>query len=344
MKLPRRVSVPQDIPYLSNKYTQWYYSLIMAAKSRTTVDGYTEDHHIIPKCMFIANKRKSKSFGFLAGNPDSSDNLVTFSYREHVIAHWLLVKMTQGTWRYRMEVALSQFRFKKTGITPLEVSRIKTANKQRQLGLIWWNNGEQQILCDKCPSDSYTKGMLPSNNQGASWWNNGVINTLAMHCPGPEWQRGRTPGTNSTKGYKWWNNGQTSLQSRIHPGDGWSPGRFQTLDQQLITSEKLKGTKWWFNGVQWKRSQICPGPEWVLAKRSIGKSKMKGKTFWHKDTVQRISVECPGPGWLPGRIPNTSASIGKSNINKGRKLWNNGIDQKTAHDCPGDGWVMGRLR
>jgi len=36
--------------FLSNKYTSWYYAIITNAQARIS-DGYTENHHIIPKSL-----------------------------------------------------------------------------------------------------------------------------------------------------------------------------------------------------------------------------------------------------------------------------------------------------
>ena len=77
--------------FLINKYTEWYYSIINLAKSRTVVSVYTEKHHIIPKSL---------------GGDNSNDNLVKLTAREHIICHRLLVKMTQGDGRRKMSHAL----------------------------------------------------------------------------------------------------------------------------------------------------------------------------------------------------------------------------------------------
>lgn len=58
-------------------YFNIYSSLISRAKDRP-LTGYTENHHIIPRCM---------------GGGDSSLNLVKLTAREHFIAHLLLVKI-----------------------------------------------------------------------------------------------------------------------------------------------------------------------------------------------------------------------------------------------------------
>ena len=54
-----------------------YYILIAHAKARVKVEGYTEKHHIIPKCM---------------GGTDDESNLATLTAREHLIAHRILVR------------------------------------------------------------------------------------------------------------------------------------------------------------------------------------------------------------------------------------------------------------
>jgi hypothetical protein len=58
-------------------YEKHYNLLIERAKGRT-LEGYSERHHIIPKCM---------------GGSNSKDNLVRLTAEEHYVAHQLLVKM-----------------------------------------------------------------------------------------------------------------------------------------------------------------------------------------------------------------------------------------------------------
>ncbi len=55
-----------------------YNQLIDMAKSRDSLEGYYERHHIVPKSM---------------GGSDDPDNLVFLTAREHFIAHWLLYKI-----------------------------------------------------------------------------------------------------------------------------------------------------------------------------------------------------------------------------------------------------------
>jgi hypothetical protein len=60
-----------------SKYTKWYYNIINNRKLNI-YDGYTENHHIIPKCL---------------GGMDNNDNIVSLSAREHYVCHLLLTKM-----------------------------------------------------------------------------------------------------------------------------------------------------------------------------------------------------------------------------------------------------------
>jgi len=52
--------------------------LIAKARERSLVDGYSEKHHVIPKCMGGSNERS---------------NLVVLTAEEHFLAHQLLVKI-----------------------------------------------------------------------------------------------------------------------------------------------------------------------------------------------------------------------------------------------------------
>ncbi len=55
-----------------------HYTLLIARAQGRIVDGYTEKHHIIPRCM---------------GGTDAYDNIVRLTPEEHYLAHQLLVKI-----------------------------------------------------------------------------------------------------------------------------------------------------------------------------------------------------------------------------------------------------------
>lgn len=59
-------------------YTKIYNDLIFKAINRKFVEGYTEKHHILPKCL---------------GGDNHKSNIVILTGREHYIAHFLLVKI-----------------------------------------------------------------------------------------------------------------------------------------------------------------------------------------------------------------------------------------------------------
>ena len=61
------------------------YDNIVDFRINNPYNGYTESHHIIPKCM---------------GGNDKSSNLVLLSAREHFICHLLLVKIYKDTKYY----------------------------------------------------------------------------------------------------------------------------------------------------------------------------------------------------------------------------------------------------
>lgn len=80
MRLLPKATLPAIHPYLHNKYTTWYYSIIESARQRETL-GYCETHHIIPRCMDGSN---------------CQTNLVRLTAREHFVCHLLLTNMVNN--------------------------------------------------------------------------------------------------------------------------------------------------------------------------------------------------------------------------------------------------------
>lgn len=75
--------------FKDNKYTKMYFSIIDNAKQRDFYNGYTEKHHIIPRCM---------------GGKDE-ENIVSLCAREHFICHWLLIYMVDEKIKYKLQFA-----------------------------------------------------------------------------------------------------------------------------------------------------------------------------------------------------------------------------------------------
>jgi len=78
--------------FLDNKYTKWYYKIIEYRK-QNLFEGYTERHHIIPRCM---------------NGSDDADNIVSLSAREHFVCHRLLIKMLDSRPKKKMIYALNR--------------------------------------------------------------------------------------------------------------------------------------------------------------------------------------------------------------------------------------------
>lgn len=68
--------------FLNNKYTRLYFKII---NSSTDDNQYTENHHIIPKCL---------------GGTNNKSNLTSLSARKHFICHYLLTKMVSKSSKY----------------------------------------------------------------------------------------------------------------------------------------------------------------------------------------------------------------------------------------------------
>ena len=109
MKIFQKIVLPQTHPFLINKYTNWYYSIIYQCTDRVLVHEYTEKHHIIPDCFYVNNRSKGKNPGWIEGNSNSKHNIVKLTAKEHFICHWLLTKMTLDISYRRMRYALQSF-------------------------------------------------------------------------------------------------------------------------------------------------------------------------------------------------------------------------------------------
>lgn len=76
--------------YYNSKYEKWYYNIIQNAKNKNRSKGgniYYESHHINPVSL---------------GGPDTNDNKVLLTGREHFICHWLLYKFCEGNDKHKM--------------------------------------------------------------------------------------------------------------------------------------------------------------------------------------------------------------------------------------------------
>jgi hypothetical protein len=82
-------------------YHRIYYNIILNRKNNH-VNGYTERHHIIPRCL---------------GGDDSNSNIVKLTAREHFLCHFLLSKMypTNSPQWYKMIHAFAMMKCSYSG-------------------------------------------------------------------------------------------------------------------------------------------------------------------------------------------------------------------------------------
>ena len=121
----------------------------MAKATNRTINGYTEVHHVIPKCM---------------GGDDSNSNLVRLSAREHFIAHMLLVKIYPGhhglvkavvmmcCGQYERKINNRIYEWVKLKLAAA-MSASQTGCKNSQFGSCWIHN-PATLEVKKIPKDS----------------------------------------------------------------------------------------------------------------------------------------------------------------------------------------------
>lgn len=144
-------------------YTRHYYSLIEKAKSRTITE-YTEEHHIIPKCI---------------GGSDDRLNLVKLTPEEHYVAHQLLVKM---------------YPYNKKLIHAAVMMTVDNKNINRSKNKLYgWLRKKLSV------SASYNQTGKHNSQYGRGWICNLVsreIKRVDANDPIPEgWVKGKTPNT-----------------------------------------------------------------------------------------------------------------------------------------------------
>ena len=80
-------------------YKAVYDKLMQKARSRGGVAGYSEKHHVVPRCL---------------GGSNSKDNLVVLTAEEHFLAHQLLVQLHPGNHKLAYAAQAMVFKNAKT--------------------------------------------------------------------------------------------------------------------------------------------------------------------------------------------------------------------------------------
>lgn len=99
-------------------YKELYKSLIDNARTENRIKNqgiYYEQHHIIPDFLF-KNRKRIGPKGHLDGDPNSLENLILLTFREHLMAHYYLYEIYKDTrYGYASGTALQFFFIKATG-------------------------------------------------------------------------------------------------------------------------------------------------------------------------------------------------------------------------------------
>lgn len=131
------------------------YNDIIENRKENIPTGYTEEHHITPRCL---------------GGTDDKDNLVKLTAKEHFICHLLLTKMyTYGTIEYykmchaflmmlkgsnNQQRYITSRKYEKMKIVfSKRMSVLQSGKNNSQHGTMWIHNKELQ-QCKKVPKDS----------------------------------------------------------------------------------------------------------------------------------------------------------------------------------------------
>ena len=307
MRLLPKVALPTDHPYLVNKYTYWYYSIIEQARQRVDCSGYMEEHHIIPKSFY---KSHDPILGWLEGYHNHRNNRISLTQREHLLLHRCLTKITSGIGKMKMTHAL------------------------------WWmvNRVDNNPLCARLYDIVRTQRR--ELMQSSKWWTNGTIDVQSPISPGSEWYNARSDQI-TVKGRAWWNNGIMAVRAADCPGEGWARGMLE----EVWNKGKTIGS-YWTNGLTYVVCRESPGEGWWKEGATKGKprphgensnSNHNGTTWWHKGKDRKRSRDCPGDGWERGSGVRTVGT-------KGQQWWNDGIQSVIAAESPGPNWQLGRIQ
>ena len=142
-------------------YKKIYFSIIENRKLNPLL-GYTEEHHILPRCL---------------GGDDTANNLVRLSPREHYICHLLLTKMYPiGPSHYKMvkaicmmslksgcmdRIVMSNRTYEKLRISYSKaMSLLQSGKKNSQFSTMWITDGvdSKKISVESPIPPGWTKG------------------------------------------------------------------------------------------------------------------------------------------------------------------------------------------
>ncbi len=259
---------------------KWYYGIHRSTGGNPNSDGYygspvtNKAHWAIPHSKIILKEFESweEAAAYESdlikpdlNNPNCLNECanLTFSYEVNRKAREKAVSLRKGKplpKSHRSNISKAQLGKK---VSPEEAERLRTLT----LGLIWWNNGENEILSKDPPLGDWVKGRLKgcfegsSRNKGMRWYKRNGESKLFKEDPGNGWEEGRGLSweTPRNKGMKWYHRDGERKMFKEDPGEGWILG---TPTGSYSSNSGNKGKKWYNNGQQ-NRMFADPPEGWV---------------------------------------------------------------------------------
>jgi hypothetical protein len=151
--------------FIDNKYKTYYFRLMESAKSRQPQAG--DKHHIIPKSI---------------GGADDDTNLVTLSAREHLVAHKLLYRITSGSDKDKMRIALFLM-LSRSDKTRIKSSREYQTLREEYSAYVSTNNPmhNPKSVAKRIASLTHDQSAVCSKRNLIYWADQGNLEKLSQH-------------------------------------------------------------------------------------------------------------------------------------------------------------------
>jgi hypothetical protein len=164
------------------------YNTLIEFRKENVPNGYTENHHVIPKSL---------------GGDNSKENKVLLTGREHYVAHLLLAKIHKGTKNYKpmiYAVWVMQMNCEERGINRIKSSRMyewvrkefskyisKRNSKMKgkmnsQYGTMWISNLELKENKKIHREEEIPEGWVKGRNTWSIVGHKKVFNKTCPHC------------------------------------------------------------------------------------------------------------------------------------------------------------------
>jgi hypothetical protein len=219
--------------YLVNKYTTWYNNIISNASNRI-ITGYTETHHIIPKCF---------------GGTNDTINLVILTAKEHFICHLLLTKMVTGRQKYQM-VHAARFLCKHPAHTEYKISSRSYEYLRKESAIAQQNKIITDEFRQKMSNIRIGKPLSDEHRKKIGDIHRGKVDSDDTRKKKSRSATGRRHTEESKLK-------MSIIQSTI-PHPKWS----EETRAKMKDRPSQVGWVWWCNGVDQKRQKDCPGDDW----------------------------------------------------------------------------------